>query len=162
LVQIGLFSVRSLNFGTAWSNVLAVDDGAATEEGGPERRDTSNLTLALTIGYVRARLGEEGVTILLGLAGEKRSPADLCDEGRWSTQEQKLALLEAAARVLDDPEVGRRIGETVLEQQTGTALRLMLRTVGSPAALCRSVAKAAASSPPTTPVKPSPSAATRR
>jgi diguanylate cyclase (GGDEF)-like protein len=117
---------------------------APEEEAGPERRDTSNLTLALTIGYVRARLGDEGVTFLLRTADEKRPLADLCDEGRWSTQEQKMGLFEAAARLLDDPDVARRIGETVLEQQTGTAVRLVLRTVGSPAALCRSVAKASA------------------
>jgi diguanylate cyclase (GGDEF)-like protein len=121
-----------------------VEPGPAAREAGPARRDTSNLTLALTIGYVRARLGDAGVSDLLRCAGEERTLAELCNEAHWSTQEQKMALFEAAAELLDDPEVARRIGETVLEQQTGTAVRLMLRTVGSPAALCRSVAKAGA------------------
>ncbi|MEY2463373.1 MAG: hypothetical protein QOH64_1511 [Acidimicrobiaceae bacterium] len=119
-----------------------MEDGPTAQETGPDRRDTSNLTLALTIGYVRARLGDEGVTDLLRIAGETRSLAELSNEGRWSTQEQKMALFTAAAELLDDPEVARRIGETVLDQQTGAAVRLMLRAVGSPAALCRSVAKA--------------------
>jgi diguanylate cyclase (GGDEF)-like protein len=121
-----------------------VEHGALADEARPERRDTSNLTLALTIGYVTARLGDDGVVELLRIAGEQRPTSVLCNEALWSTQEQKIALFEAAAEVLGDPEVARRIGETVLEQQTGTAVRMMLRTVGSPAALCRSVAKAGA------------------
>jgi diguanylate cyclase (GGDEF)-like protein len=120
-----------------------VEPGPAAREAGPAR-DTSNLTLALTIGYVRARLGDAGVGDLLRGAGEERPLTELCNEAHWSTQDQKIALFEAAAALLGDPEVPRRIGETVLEQQTGTAVRLMLRTVGSPAALCRSVAKAGA------------------
>lgn len=123
---------------------MIVEDAPAGHDTAPARRDTSNLTLALTIGYVRARLGDAGVTSLLLTAGEERSLSDLCNEARWSTQDQKIALFEAAAELLDDPEVARQIGETVLEQQTGTAVRMVLRTVGSPAALCRSVAKAGA------------------
>jgi hypothetical protein len=130
----------------------AVEDGPTAQEPGPDRRDTSNLTLALTIGYVRARLGDEGVTDLLRIAGETRSLAELSNEGRWSTQEQKMALFTAAAELLDDPEVARRIGETVLDQQTGA---------GHPRRCAAAWPRPARSSPPTTRVKPSPSAATR-
>src|ERR1700693_3325700 len=73
-----------------------------------ERRDTSNLTIALILGYVRARLGDEGVGTLLRRADEQRPVAELQDEGRWSTQEQKIRLFEASAELMDDPEVARR------------------------------------------------------
>jgi diguanylate cyclase (GGDEF)-like protein len=109
-----------------------------------EERDASNLTIALILGYVRERGGEAAVERVLSIAGEARPMAELVDEGRWSSYEQKLRLFEAAITVLDDPETPRLVGETVLEQQTGTAIRLMLRALGSPASVCRSVAKASA------------------
>ncbi len=107
-------------------------------------RDSSNLTLALTVGYVRARAGTDAVDRLLELAGEDRPLSVLEDETGWSTQEQKVRLFEAAAEVLDDPLASRHIGETVLDQRTGASLKLLLRTLGSPAALFKSVAKASA------------------
>lgn len=113
--------------------------------GAPEQeRDSSNLTMALIIGYVRRRGGEAAVEQLLATAGETRPMAELLDEGRWSSYGQKLRLFEAASAVLGDADTPRRVGETVLEQQTGTAIRLMLRALGSPASVCRSVAKASA------------------
>jgi diguanylate cyclase (GGDEF)-like protein len=117
---------------------------AGENAGSEARRDSSNITIALLLGYVSSQGGDEAVAAVLDLAGEKRPLAELNDETRWSTQEQKIALLEAAAAVLDDPEVGRHVGETVLQQRAGFALRLVLRTVGSPRALCRSIAKASA------------------
>ena len=109
-----------------------------------EARDSSNLTMALIIGYMRDRGGDAAVDRMLELAGESRPLADLLDERRWSSYEQKIRLFEAAVAVLGDPDTPRRIGATVLQQQTGTALRLMLRALGSPASVCRSVAKASA------------------
>jgi diguanylate cyclase (GGDEF)-like protein len=107
-------------------------------------RDSSNLTIALTIGYVRAQRGPEAVARLLALAEETRPLAELEDDTRWSTQGQKIRLFEAAAVLLDDPLASRHIGETVLEQRTAASLKLLLRTVGSPTALYKSVAKASA------------------
>jgi diguanylate cyclase (GGDEF)-like protein len=109
-----------------------------------EARDSSNLTTALIIGYVRDRAGEAAVDQMLAWAGEHRPMSELLDEGRWSSYRQKLHLFEAAIAVLGDPDTPRLVGETVLEQQTGTAIRLMLRALGSPASVCRSVAKASA------------------
>jgi diguanylate cyclase (GGDEF)-like protein len=107
-------------------------------------RDSSNLTTSLIVAYVRAHAGEDGVERLLTMAGEERPLSDLEDETRWSTQEQKIRLFEAAAEIVGDPDTARRIGEQVLQASTGAALQLTLRTLGSPAALFRSVAKASA------------------
>lgn len=110
----------------------------------PPTRDASNMTLSFIIGYVRAQAGDEGVEQLLRLAGEQRPLSELLDQSGWSTQEQKISLFEAAAELLHEPEIGRRVGEAVMEQRTSVALRVVLRALGSPGALCRSVAKASA------------------
>ena len=115
-------------------------------ESGPldGERASSNLNIALIIGYVSDRGGEAAVEQLLATAGETRPMAELLDEGRWSSYDQKIRLFEAATEVLGDPDTPRLVGATVLERQTGTAIRLMLRALGSPASVCRSVAKASA------------------
>lgn len=114
------------------------------ESGGCEERDSSNLTIALIIAYVRERGGDAAVEQLLATAGETRPMVELLDEGHWTSYRQKIRLFEAAIEVLDDPDTPRLVGETVLQRQTGTAIRLMLRALGSPASVCRSVAKASA------------------
>src|SRR5579872_6504946 len=110
----------------------------------PEERTSSNLTMALIIGYVRDRRGDGGVEQLLEAAGETRPISELLDEGRWSSFDQKIRLFEAAIAILGDPDTPRLVGTTVLQRQTGVAIRLMLRALGSPASVCRSVAKASA------------------
>lgn len=109
-----------------------------------DRRNSSNLTTALIIGYVRDRRGDGGVEQLLEVAGEARPIDELLDEARWSSFEQKIRLFEAAIEVLGDPDTPRLVGTTVLDRQVGAGIRLMLRALGSPASVCRSVAKASA------------------
>ena len=105
-------------------------------------RETSGATTALIVRHVRKQAGETGVTRLLELAGETRTANELDDEHRWSTYEQKLALFEAAAAVLGDRHVSLHIGETALDYRVGAALRVMLRTLGSPGLVLSNVAKA--------------------
>jgi diguanylate cyclase (GGDEF)-like protein len=105
-------------------------------------RETAGTTMCLTVRYVREKAGDDGVRQMLALAGEDRSAADLEDECRWSTHEQKIALWEAAARVLDDPVVSRHIGESALRHSVGASLRVLLRTLGSPRLVLSNIAKA--------------------
>ncbi len=107
-------------------------------------RETAGVTTRLILGYARQRAGDNGVDRLLRLAGERRSAADLEDEATWSTYAQKVALFEAAAVVCDDQLVARRIGESVLREQVGIPIRMILWTLGSPAQVYRNVARAAA------------------
>jgi diguanylate cyclase (GGDEF)-like protein len=100
--------------------------------------------MCLTIRYVRSKAGDDGVARMLALAGETRTAEELEDEHRWSTYEQKIALWEAAAVVLDDPVVTRHIGESALEHRVGAGLRVLLRTLGSPGLVLSNVAKAGA------------------
>jgi diguanylate cyclase (GGDEF)-like protein len=106
-------------------------------------RETAGTTMCLTVRYVRDKAGDEGVRRVLALAGEERSAAELEDECRWSTYEQKIALWEAAAIVLDDPIVSRHIGESALRHSVGASLRVLLRTLGSPGMLLSNIAKTA-------------------
>jgi diguanylate cyclase (GGDEF)-like protein len=80
---------------------------------------------------------------MLALAGESRSAAALEDEHVWSTYEEKVALFRAAADVLDDEHVSLHIGESALEYQVGTGLRMLLRALGSPARVLSNITKTA-------------------
>ncbi|HEX7353770.1 MAG TPA: EAL domain-containing protein [Mycobacteriales bacterium] len=110
----------------------------------PARRDSSNLTTALVVDYVRAATGDDGVERLLRIAGETRSVAELEDPSRWGTQQQKVALFKAAAAVLDDQDAAYHIGEAAAHANIGAPLRLLLRSLGSPASLARGIARASA------------------
>jgi signal transduction histidine kinase len=118
---------------------MAIEDRAQTET----HPETSGITTALIVGYVRSHGGQGAVTKVLSLAGEGRSPSELEDPATWSTYDQKIALFQAAAQVLQDRLVARHIGATVLESNVGRGLRMLLRTLGSPRQVLRNIAKAA-------------------
>jgi diguanylate cyclase (GGDEF)-like protein len=110
-----------------------VQDGAA--------RETSGATTCLIIRYVRELAGDEGVEQLLARAAVPYALTELEDERRWFTYEAKVALFDAAAAVLDDPDVTRHIGESALQHQVGAGLRVLLRTLGSPRVVISNIAK---------------------
>lgn len=109
----------------------------------PPSRHTAGVTTRLILQYVRAKAGEDGVRRMLQRAGESRPPPVLDDERTWSTYDQKINLLEAAAAVLDDPLVARHVGESVLDHQVGSAVKLLLRAMGSPGQVLRNIARTA-------------------
>jgi diguanylate cyclase (GGDEF)-like protein len=103
-------------------------------------RETSGLTIRLIISYVRHRLGEDGVTRLLQVAGETRPLSVLENERVWSSYDAKVALLAAAGQVTGEPDIGIRVGRYVLDSSIGASVRLVLGLVASPAALLRHIA----------------------
>ncbi len=106
-------------------------------------RQTAGITTRLIVRYVRSRSGDEAVGQMLRIAGESRPAAALEDESVWSTYDQKIRLFEAAAAVLGDPHVARHVGEAVLDERVGTAVKVLLRATGSPAQVLRNIARAA-------------------
>ncbi len=106
-------------------------------------RETSGLTTRLIVRYVRRAGGDEAVVELLDRAAQGRTLEQLEDERHWTSYDHKVALFEAAAAILDQPDVGCRIGETVLREQVGMGLRVLLRSLGSPGQVVRNVARAA-------------------
>jgi diguanylate cyclase (GGDEF)-like protein len=116
---------------------------AERSRGGGEPRETSGITTRLIVRHVRARRGEQGVAELLRRAGTDIDAHRLEDESVWTSYHTKIALFEAAAQVLDDPQAARHIGETVLSLRVGLPLKLLLRALGSPGQVLRSIAKTA-------------------
>jgi diguanylate cyclase (GGDEF)-like protein len=106
------------------------------------RRETAGTTVCLVTRYVRERAGDDGVARLHALAGLDVPVTALEDERRWYSYEAKIALFEAAAKVLGDPDVTRHIGEDALRHQVGAGVRVLLRTLGSPRIVLSNVAKA--------------------
>jgi signal transduction histidine kinase len=104
-------------------------------------RETAGITTALIVRYVRSHGGDGAVEQMRRIAGESRPVAELEDETRWSTYDQKIALFQAAAQVLQDRLVARHIGETIIETNVGGGLKLLLRTLGSPQQVLRRVPK---------------------
>jgi diguanylate cyclase (GGDEF)-like protein len=107
-------------------------------------RETAGMTICLIVRYVRHHAGEDGVDRLLEVAREERPLSVLEDEQLWSTYEQKIALLEAAAVVLGDPDVALHIGETALDHSVGPGIRILLRRLGSPRMVLTNISKACA------------------
>ncbi len=97
----------------------------------------ANSMLGALLSVVHQRTGDDGVNRVLALAGESRSAADLERPDGWSTYPQGLALFQAAAEVLGDPDVGRKAGVEVFRRYAGTEVLALLRSIGSPAEMIR-------------------------
>lgn len=106
---------------------------------GATERQVSGEAMTFILECVRSRGGDSAVLEVLALAGETRTEAEIRDESRWSTHEQKLAVLEAAAQVLGDPGIARRMGESLFEHKTIPATKLALRLLGSPQQVMRAL-----------------------
>ena len=108
------------------------------------RQEISGAVTSALVRIVRAQAGEIGLAHTLGIAGERR-PAEVLEDPRtWSTQEEVVSLLSAAAQVAKDPDLARHVGEEILRQHDGTDVADLLRSLGSPAELLRNVAAASA------------------
>jgi signal transduction histidine kinase len=106
-------------------------------------RHTAGVTTALIISYVGQRGGPGAVKEVIARSGVTHTEAELVDETHWSSYDEKIALFEAAATVLEDSSVALHIGETVLTQRVGGPLRILLRAVGSPGQVLRNIAATA-------------------
>src|SRR3954466_713869 len=87
------------------------------------------------VRHVRARVGEEGLQTVLTRSGVPHSATHLDDPSNWIWLHEGIALVTAAAEVLDDPEIGLHVGEQSVRQHAGTPVATMLRTLGSPEAV---------------------------
>jgi diguanylate cyclase (GGDEF)-like protein/putative nucleotidyltransferase with HDIG domain len=107
-----------------------------------EARETSGITSKLVLAYVEREGGREAIEEVLGRCGLEGREEEMRDEGHWFPFATKIALFEAAADVLDDPQVMRRVGETALELGVADGLKAALRALGSPALLYKNVVRA--------------------
>ena len=107
-----------------------------------ERRETSGVTTRLILAYVERERGRDGVDQLLALARLEHEESLLRDENHWCSWEKKIALLEAAAVVLDDPQAGRRIGAAGLDFNLAQGVKLSLRALGTPRLIYKNIVRA--------------------
>ena len=97
-----------------------------------EPREASGLTTRLIISFVEREGGPEAVAELLDRCGLADREDELRDEHQWFADQTRVCLFEAAAEVLGDPGVARRIGEAAIDLNVGQAIKLSLRALGSP------------------------------
>src|SRR5680860_1083936 len=88
-------------------------DATKVHRSQPERH-IAGTTTRLILAHVRGRTGPRGVEAVVTAAGDPRTARTIADEATWSSYDQTIALFEAAAKVLDDPDVGLRIGAEAL------------------------------------------------
>jgi diguanylate cyclase (GGDEF)-like protein len=100
-------------------------------EGRDNSQQIANSMLGALLAHVRASGGDDTVDEVLAAAGETRTAAELRDPTGWSSYVQGRALFAAAARVLDDPDVGRKAGMELLRQYAGSEVIALLRSFGS-------------------------------
>ena len=106
-------------------------DVADVRQGAGSGGDVSGSVIHVLIAMVRAHSGEAGVAQALALAGEQRTFAELDDPDRWSSLNQTVALLNAAALVTGDGAVGLHVGEVLLFTPAARTFTDRLRALGS-------------------------------
>ena len=97
----------------------------------------ANSMLGALLAVAQQSAGDLAVNQILARAGERRSPEHLQQPGGWSSYQQGLALFQAAADVLGDPDIGRKAGEEVFRRYSGTEVLALLRSIGSPSEMLR-------------------------
>jgi diguanylate cyclase (GGDEF)-like protein len=107
-------------------------------------RETPGTTTRLIVDHVRRRAGDAGVTLLLSRSLVAHDLVSLVDDSAWFTYDEKIALFEAAAEILDDPDVGKHVGESVFDGDGGGLLQV-LRALGSPGAVLAALIEASGS-----------------
>src|SRR3954469_18697150 len=96
-----------------------------------EARQTGGVTTRLILDYVEREGGREALERLLRSRGLEQREDELRNEDNWCSYATKIAMLEGAAEVLDDPLAARHIGEAGMDFNVAPGLKLSLRALGS-------------------------------
>jgi diguanylate cyclase (GGDEF)-like protein len=114
-----------LNPVTAWKTTTA-------EVRGPrwDSHEISGLTARLILAYVERERGRAGVEAVLDACDLGHAEEQLRDETRWRDFHTHMRIFEAAARVLDDPAVARKVGAAAIDLEVLPGLKRALRGLG--------------------------------
>ena len=118
--------------------------GPRTRPSDPAAREASGITSRLVLIYVRRIGGPGAVERVLQLAGLKGRQDELLDENCWFSYDEKMALFEASATVLNDPQVMFHIGQAAIDLEVGDGLKIALRALGTPRLVYQNVVRATA------------------
>jgi diguanylate cyclase (GGDEF)-like protein len=105
-------------------------------------RETNAVTSRLILLHIERANGTAAVAEVLARAGLSGRRDELMDESNWFSYAEKIALFEAAAEVLDDPDVMLRVGDVALDLNVGAGLKLALRALGSPRLVYQNIVRA--------------------
>ena len=105
-------------------------------------RETAGSTTLLVVGYVRERLGDEGVAELLRRARIQRPLAELEDISSWSSYAERIRLFQAATDLTGEPDAMFEVGASAIRQSVAHSLVLLLRAMGSPRTVFKQLARA--------------------
>src|SRR3954453_1567968 len=107
-----------------------------------EAREASGVTSRLLLCYLERVGGREAIDAVLARTGLTEAESELWDENAWFSFETKIRLFEAAQDVLDKPEFLDEMGAMALDLNVAGALKVALRTLGSPQFVYRNVVRA--------------------
>lgn len=107
-----------------------------------EARETGGVTSRLLLCYLERTGGREAIDAVLARCGLTDAEAELWDENSWFSFETKIRLFEATQEVLDKPDFLEEMGALALDLNVGGALKVALRTLGSPQFVYRNVVRA--------------------
>ncbi len=109
-----------------------------------EARETSGATTGGLLRYGRARAGDGAVAEVVRRAGVQAEPAELDDQSRWWSYDTRIRLFAAATEVLGDPETMFKVGAAALHSGLAHSLVLVLRAMGTPRQVIRTLPRAVA------------------
>src|SRR4051812_48816102 len=105
-------------------------------------RETSSATTQLLIRYVRSQTGEAGVAEVLERAELPHTLEELESDSRWVSYDARIRLMTAAIDVLGDPDAMFKIGSSAVRLSVSPSVVLLLRALGSPPQVFRSLPRA--------------------
>ena len=113
-------------------------------QNGVEARETSGATTGGLLRYVRAQAGDDAVERVLERAGVLHTAAELEDQSLWWSYETRIRLFTAATEVLEDPQAMFKVGAAALQSGLAHALVILLRAMGTPRQVFRTLPRAVA------------------
>ncbi len=99
---------------------------------GGQPRETSGVTSALVLAYLDRTGGPDAVAEVLRRCELSDCETELRDENCWFSWRTKIALFEATAHVLGDPDFLVDMAAMALDLKVAGGLKVALRTLGSP------------------------------
>jgi diguanylate cyclase (GGDEF)-like protein len=109
-----------------------------------EARETSGATTGGLLRYVRRIAGEDAVDRVLERSGVPYAAEELEDQSRWWSYDTRIRLFEAATAELDDPRLMFEVGASAMESGLAHALVIVLRAMGTPRQVFRTLPRAVA------------------
>jgi diguanylate cyclase (GGDEF)-like protein len=95
-----------------------------------DAHEISGITARLILAYVERERGRTAVDRLLLACRLHDAEARLRDETQWRDFGTHMRMFEAAARVLDDPQLPRKVGAAAIELEVAGGLKRALRGLG--------------------------------